>query len=231
MSERADGWSPEEADEYVRGLVPPDLDQYRRDDEAEEARFVGHMNAEDASLIVLRGHLWIESRLTRLIEHMMERPDQFDVGRYGFAQKLDLAVALGVIPLEARPGLSALNKLRNRMAHRLDAPVTPEDERELVRRAHESSPWLDGRLREQPADDAFPSRLRHTLEVMFATLGRAYEEKLQAEVRVIETLQRSREQSKKDLQPLREAIERAREILDEESLREMEERLGELGEP
>jgi len=88
--------------------------------------FAAHMRHEQPFAVLLKGHLWIESCLNRLISISFERPT-FDLDRLQFSRKVDLASALGLISEGEAAALRLLNKLRNRLAHDLDGePETAE---------------------------------------------------------------------------------------------------------
>lgn len=85
---------------------------------------------EDATLVVIKGHLAIERILYAKVTAVLPKPESFDQARLSFMQLMLLAKAM-FYPLrpsdpEGREdeliwdAISALNTLRNRMAHRLD---------------------------------------------------------------------------------------------------------------
>lgn len=95
---------------------------------SEEAkRFHAHLEQEDILGLVVRGHLYIEVRLTDLIEQALHEPEKLNLAKKSFALKVELAVAMGVIhePLEAP--LTLLNNLRNRLSHRIEAEIARSD--------------------------------------------------------------------------------------------------------
>jgi DNA-binding MltR family transcriptional regulator len=89
--------------------------------------FLDEINQEDFLQIIIRGHLYIESRLIQLIRENLHRPDAIDLSKINFPTKLDLCVALGVLDEEEKKAYLHLNKLRNKFAHNLDALID-EDE-------------------------------------------------------------------------------------------------------
>lgn len=82
----------------------------------------------DATMLVLRGHLFSESLLERLIRLKLPRGDKVLEGAsLTYAQKLALVEALGAIPDSIAATLRGLNKLRNQCAHDLGRTVLEAD--------------------------------------------------------------------------------------------------------
>ncbi|MEG2999879.1 MAG: hypothetical protein RR855_04960 [Comamonas sp.] len=70
---------------------------------------------------ILRGHLLIERTIETLISRKLENPKKlFNNHRVTFEMKVDLADALGVLPVPYVSAAKALNKIRNAYAHRED---------------------------------------------------------------------------------------------------------------
>lgn len=72
---------------------------------------------------VLHGHLYFDHVLTALLTEEFKNPKAVDLTRTSFAQKLSLVDALGLLPHDLVPGIAALNRLRNRLAHNLNATI------------------------------------------------------------------------------------------------------------
>jgi uncharacterized protein YutE (UPF0331/DUF86 family) len=87
---------------------------------------------DDPLGMVLRAHMHIEEELIKFIA-ARDHPEK-DIPR-GYARCVELALNLGLRE-EFRKQLSALGRLRNRFAHRLDATIEKEDA-ETFDAAHE----------------------------------------------------------------------------------------------
>lgn len=94
--------------------------------------FMRHMRGDqDLVGVFLRAHLWVEQLLADLITVKLERPEVLNVGRWQFAQKINLALALGILDdAEAAP-MKLMGKIRNRLAHDLNGEPTAEEIRHL----------------------------------------------------------------------------------------------------
>jgi hypothetical protein len=104
----------------------------KADEETREPSFLGLVGS-DPLTVVIRGHIFIESRLANLIESKLVEPGAIDVGRLNFHNKVGLAVALGSLPIELKQSLKTLNGLRNRLAHNVHAQITRADAERLFK--------------------------------------------------------------------------------------------------
>lgn len=87
-----------------------------------------HLNNRDHLALVIRAHLYVEAILISKIEAALVNKERFDSATLTFPTKVKLAVAMGKVDENERAGLTALNKLRNRFAHDLNAQVAEQDE-------------------------------------------------------------------------------------------------------
>lgn len=82
----------------------------------------------EPELIVLRGHLVSEQYIERFIRLFLLKADRIlQKGRLSYSQKLDLLESFGILDDDLIACHRELNKLRNRMAHRLEYAVTMKD--------------------------------------------------------------------------------------------------------
>jgi hypothetical protein len=59
-------------------------------------RLVGQLESDNAALIILKGHLVIEERLTSVIEKFVFHPEHLEQARLTFAHKLAIARSLSL---------------------------------------------------------------------------------------------------------------------------------------
>jgi hypothetical protein len=97
--------------------------------ERELAKFKEAMGAEsDAVMLLLRGHLYSENLLERLITFGLPRGDKLmENANLSYHQKLLLVEALDFLPDTFASSLRGLNKLRNQCAHQLNKKITEAD--------------------------------------------------------------------------------------------------------
>jgi hypothetical protein len=101
--------------------------RYRLDPNAfNHQSFLAALNAGDHLSAVLRTHLYIEAALAALIETALPYPDDIDLDdqrRFGFEQKLDLAISLDLVDPSEKGAYRVLNQIRNDLAHHPEAFV------------------------------------------------------------------------------------------------------------
>src|SRR5215469_1480214 len=96
--------------------------------ESEETRELqSHLLKEDVLGVIIRGHTYVEAKLTSLIELALKKPNFLKLEKRTYALKCDLAVAMGIVRSDMLPALRGLGRLRNRLAHNVEAEMTRED--------------------------------------------------------------------------------------------------------
>lgn len=95
----------------------------------EKQRFDSAIGDEsDPIMLVLRGHLFSESLLERIIRLSLPRGDKVvESASFSYAQKLLFVEALETMPDSVCSSLRGLNKLRNQCAHELGRTITDAD--------------------------------------------------------------------------------------------------------
>lgn len=81
----------------------------------------------DAIGRILRAHLYVEHYLTEFIRHANPRLGSIGDAKLSFGQKWALLDTKTPAIAELKPGIAQLNKIRNRLAHRLSAAIEPAD--------------------------------------------------------------------------------------------------------
>lgn len=131
------------------------------------------IESDDLLGAVLRSHLWVENEMIRTIRESLPLPDLIDLDRLSFPSKIELASALGIIPIEDMSAYRNLNALRNKLAHRFNSEVTEEDERSLVGSLSSKSREIaDGSVVGSERD--FPTMLQASLATMIIRLQVSY---------------------------------------------------------
>ncbi|GEA08571.1 hypothetical protein KUL42_33320 [Alteromonas sp. KUL42] len=86
------------------------------------------LNESDQAILVLKGHLFAENIFENLIVLKISRGDKLlEKASFTFSQKLALVEAMELLDDGLVSSLRALNKLRNKFAHDLDASVSNND--------------------------------------------------------------------------------------------------------
>lgn len=81
---------------------------------------------------ILRSHLFIEHFLTNYLIALNPNLGDLRGARLSFSQKLTLIESYSAETKELASGIKRLNKIRNRLAHRLEAKVTDQDKESLL---------------------------------------------------------------------------------------------------
>ena len=83
----------------------------------------------------MSGHLVIESILVQMLE---TQPKEDDEGRYfdwSFRRKVDASESRGIIDKDTADFIRGLNNIRNRLAHKLDTPISFDEVFDLAKLA------------------------------------------------------------------------------------------------
>ncbi|WP_255792311.1 hypothetical protein [Mycobacteroides abscessus] len=97
-------------------MAPIDLDLFEE-----------HTRGRGIVEVLLRGHLWLENAVIDLITVGIHNPEPLKIDRMTFANKVNLAEALGLLGPGEASTLRAFNRIRNRLAHDLHGEPTLDD--------------------------------------------------------------------------------------------------------
>ena len=81
---------------------------------------------------LLQAHLYYDHVLTQILLDALPDPDAIEVRRIGFVQKLNLVVAMALIPKELIPPVETINNLRNKLAHDLNFQIVDQSVLDLA---------------------------------------------------------------------------------------------------
>jgi hypothetical protein len=97
------------------------------------SELVAVLNSSDKLGQVLKGHLAVEAVLGTALSTKMALPQAFQRMRLSFARKVQLAVALGLVPGADEAAFVVLNALRNALAHDCHCNISKKDGERLIR--------------------------------------------------------------------------------------------------
>lgn len=83
----------------------------------------------------MSGHLVIESILVQMLETQAKEDDGGHYFEWSFRRKVDASESREIIGKDTADFLRGLNDVRNRLAHKLDTPITFEEAFELAKLA------------------------------------------------------------------------------------------------
>ena len=134
---------------------------------------------------ILRSHLYVEHYMTEYIEKSNPRLGSVAKARLSFAQKLSLLDPDNPRLQEVKEGIKHLNTIRNRLAHRLSAVVTPEDSTVFLRaryfREMREERAKPGHPSDSPLDilEEFAQHASHAFTQKFSLFGQAFAQALE----------------------------------------------------
>ncbi|MER8793949.1 hypothetical protein NKH75_07040 [Mesorhizobium sp. M0984] len=95
-----------------------------------EMRYYDTMSGSDAFTVIIRGVAYLDYELEKLLGLCLKVPGELKAMNLDYAQRCALAFALG-LDTDIKPALSAVGNLRNKLAHRPERHLTPEDAKNL----------------------------------------------------------------------------------------------------
>ncbi|MES5869260.1 hypothetical protein [Bacillus cereus group sp. RP32] len=95
-------------------------------------KFKRDTDGENELQVVLRGHLYLENAVERLLQSVLVKPGSILTNRFMFISKVQLGIALGVIPESRKTLYEKLNTLRNNYAHQLNFKMTDKHLNDIV---------------------------------------------------------------------------------------------------
>lgn len=101
-------------------------------------KFKEDTKSEDELQVVLRGHLYLEHEIEKILRFVLVEPDYILTNRFMFMNKVNLGVALGLIPKEIAKVYEKLNRLRNKFAHTLEFKITDKNVNDIVSHMNEN---------------------------------------------------------------------------------------------
>lgn len=102
------------------------------DPQVDDADFFKLLASADALSAAIRGTLFVEVQLKKLVSENVSNPAALTKLQLDYDGWVSLAVALGLNDGIARP-VRALGTIRNALAHRLDADITEREARNLYK--------------------------------------------------------------------------------------------------
>ncbi|MDQ0887897.1 hypothetical protein QFZ81_002985 [Paenibacillus sp. V4I9] len=94
--------------------------------------FLELYTTDDIFTMIIRGHLYIEASIVKLINMNLPKSEYLNVSRLDYQLKVNLGCAMGVIPSNLEPSLKQLGKLRNKYAHDLNYQLTEQDQNDIT---------------------------------------------------------------------------------------------------
>jgi hypothetical protein len=114
---------------------------------SDDIEFQLSLQGEDELGVVIRAHIYIESKLNALLERLLSSPKHLEKMNLEYSQRVQLAVAMGLLPQYESP-LLALGTLRNHFAHRPGTKLSKDkvnnlysslssEDKQLIQQSHD----------------------------------------------------------------------------------------------
>lgn len=94
-------------------------------------RFCKRTGSGERWQVLLQTHLYFDHVITLTLTEGLVRPDEIDVRRMSFAQKLQLISALGLLRSEFVAPVAMVNDLRNKIAHNMSFEISDKNEQDF----------------------------------------------------------------------------------------------------
>lgn len=103
-----------------------ELDEEASKSAAYFERFDKHISNEDLTGVLIRGHLYAETEMAKILANAVPLYDKIPSGQLMFEAKVAWLRAFAIISSDERKTLQALNKIRNKLAHITKPGTVPE---------------------------------------------------------------------------------------------------------
>lgn len=130
-------------------------------------KFLENINSKDYLNVVLRSHLFIESKLIELINNNLINPGALDLSKISFPIKLQLCASLGLLEVKDLSAYKKLNKIRNDAAHKLDFEIAAQNIEDLISTLNSQQ----RKIANFEDDDVLEFRFRKTITALYLLLG------------------------------------------------------------
>ncbi|UPJ48687.1 hypothetical protein IVB30_37635 [Bradyrhizobium sp. 200] len=94
--------------------------------------FDKELRTGDMLFMLIRAHLYLEHVLISMILEACKNPEEVSMRNINFPTKVELCIGLGLLRASWREPLLRINRMRNRVAHRLSFEFTEGEKEELI---------------------------------------------------------------------------------------------------
>lgn len=114
-------------------LATPDADLRKQVEifSFDREQFKTRISSEDRWQQLLQAHLYLDHVLTQMLLEELANPSAIHTNRMGFAQKLQLIDAMGLLPPDLLSCVEFINGIRNKIAHDLEFQISEKEEQDL----------------------------------------------------------------------------------------------------
>lgn len=158
-----DTWSP--SSEELKLLSTPDEEIWKKHQTFcfHRESFTKRVRSGDRWQQLIQAQLYFEHVVAQILTEALAKPEAISLSRMGFSQRLDLVVAMALLPDELVRPVRKISGLRNKIAHDLTFEVSDNDVRDLENCTPVN---LRDAVRAEAGREAGPLELHELLEVI-----------------------------------------------------------------
>lgn len=158
-----DTWSP--SSEELKLLSTSNEDIWKRHQTFcfDRGDFTKRVQIGDRWQQLIQAHLYFEHVVAQILIEALAKPESISFSRMGFSQRLDLVVAMDLLPEELVRPVRKISGLRNKISHDLTFEVSDNDIRDLENCTPVN---LRDALRAEAGREAGPLELHELLTVI-----------------------------------------------------------------
>lgn len=159
----SDTWIPSPDDLELLSTSDEDIIRAHQDFSFDRGDFTKRVRNGDRWQQIIQAHLYFEHVVAQLLKEALAKPEAIAMSRMGFGQRLDLVVAMALLPDELVTPTRKISGLRNKIAHDLSFEISDSDVRDL----ENCTPlYLRDAMRAETGERSGPLELHELLTVI-----------------------------------------------------------------
>ncbi|WP_036744607.1 hypothetical protein [Paracoccus sp. N5] len=126
-----DTWTPSNKELELLSTSDEDIQKRHQTFCFHRADFTKRIGSGDRWQQLIQAHLYFEHVVAQILTEALAKPEAISLSRMGFSQRMDLVVAMALLPDELVTPIRKISGLRNKIAHDLTFEVGDSDVRDL----------------------------------------------------------------------------------------------------
>lgn len=126
-----DAWTPSNSELELLSTSDEDIWKRHQTFCFHQGDFVARVRSGDRWQQLIQAHIYFEHVVAQILTEALAKPEAISLSRMGFSQRLDLVVAMALLPDELVTPIRKISGLRNKIAHDLTFEVRDSDVRDM----------------------------------------------------------------------------------------------------
>lgn len=126
-----DNWSPSSEELELLSTSDEDIRKRHQTFCFNREDFTKKIRSGDRWQQLIQAHLYFEHVVSQILADALAKPEAIALSRMGFSQRVDLIVAMALLPDELVTPVRKISGLRNKIAHDLTFEISDNDIRDL----------------------------------------------------------------------------------------------------